>query len=100
MSKYIQDANATLTWLHDWSKRFARAEKDLGLDAGTLTLSSPTVTGPDGVTVSDVLANVAGTGVSFKLATTLDPAVDIILTTTVTLSNGDTDEDEFTIGIV
>lgn len=100
MSKPIQDADAELTWLHDWSKRLARAEKDLGLDAGTLTLSSPTVTGPDDVTITGEQVNVAGTGVTFTLATALTQPDDIVLTTRVSLSNGDTDEEEFTIGIV
>lgn len=100
MTKPIQDANASLTWLHDWTARLARAETDLGLTPGTLKLTgTPTVTGT-GATAASVALNAAATGITFKLSTTLTPPVDLVLTVHVSLTNGDVDETTLTIGIV
>ena len=98
MTVNLQSLDAELTWLHDWSKRLTRAETDLGLTPGSLTLSAPTVTSPAGVTVTGVQVNTAGTGVVFKVTTTLTTPDDVTLTTGVTLSNGDVDEEDLVIG--
>lgn len=100
MTTNLQDAAASLTWLHDWTSRLARAETDLGLTPGSLTLSAPTVTGPTGTNISGVQATVDGTGVLFHLEVTgLTPPQDITLTTSATLSNGDEDVCDLVIGI-
>lgn len=100
MQVYTQDAGETRTWLHDWSVCLARAELDLGLTPGSLTLTgTPTVVGPQGTTIASVARNGTSTGVLFKLSTNLVPQATVTLTTTVTLSNGDTDVDYLTIGI-
>lgn len=98
MSQYVQNVGATRTWLHDWAAFLTRAETDLGLTAGTLKLSSVTsVSGPTGTTVTSPTLNVAATGVTFKLATSLTPPQDVTLKTTVVLSNGDVEVEDLTI---
>lgn len=98
MSANVQDRAATLTWRHDWTARLARAETDLGLTAGTLTITGATVAGPTSATITGTAHT--GTAVTFTLATTgITTAQDIRLTTTVTLSNGDTDVDDVVITV-
>ena len=98
MSIYIQDLQAEKTVLVDWADNLARAEKDLGLAAGTLTIASATITPPTGVTADSVTVDDASTGVLFLLSSTLTEAADVTLTTRVTLSNGDVDEEDVIVG--
>ena len=98
MSIYIQDLQAEKTVLVDWADNLARAEKDLGLAAGTLTIASATITPPSGVTAASVTVDDASTGVLFLLSSTLTEAADVTLTMRVTLSNGDVDEEDVIVG--
>ena len=99
MSIYIQDLQAEKTVLVDWADNLARAEKDLGLAAGTLTIASATITPPSGVTAASVTVDDAFTGVLFVLSSTLTEAADVTLTVRVTLSNGDVDEEDVLVGL-
>ena len=98
MSIYIQDLQAAKTVLADWADNLARAEKELGLAAGTLTIASATITAPTGVTADSVTVDDAQTGVLFLLSSTLTEAADVTLTMRVTLSNGDVDEEDVIVG--
>lgn len=95
----IQEGPGPITWLHDWTARLSRAESDLGLTAGTLTIASvDSLTGP-GVTIDSPAPTTAATGVTFRLSHSLTTPVDVALTVKVTLSNDDHDQSSLTIGL-
>lgn len=98
MTKPTQQPTAAVTYRHDWAARLARAETDLGLTAGSLAITDATVTGPASATITGT--DHTGTYVTFKLAAPgITTATDLTLTTTATLSNGDTDVEDLVVGI-
>lgn len=89
MAESTQDPTVAKTYLDDWTKELASAAKDLGLPE--LTIATATVTADGGASVvnSDALAS----GVLFQLDASgvTEVPSNITTTTSVTLSNGDTD---------
>lgn len=86
-----QDKLAAITWNNDWTAHLARVG---------LTMSTATVAATGGAVVSSVTPS--ATGVMFKLTTSAVSGtlpVDIVVTTTATLSNGDTDLRRYVITV-
>lgn len=95
----IQEGDGPITWLHDWTARLSRAETDLGLTAGTLTITTVDSLTGTGVTIDSQAPTSSGTGVEFRLSHALTTPVNVALTVKVTLSNGDHDQTTLTIGL-
>lgn len=92
MSDAQQNQNATITYIHDWTTRLAKA-----YPASSITIASAT-----GTTSAGTLTSVSGSGTSitFKLATSaVTPPTDVTVTLTPTLSNGDVDPVKVVIGV-
>lgn len=88
MAETTQDPSAVKTYLDDWTDDLDKAAKVLGLPS--LTITAATVTADGGATVPS--KTVINTGVIFKLeASGVASPGNITTTTSVTLSNGDTD---------
>ena len=91
--RIIQKKAASLTYIDDWTNRLAKA-----YPGQTITIASAV-----GATTGGTLTGVSGTGTSiaFHLATSaLTPPTDIVVTLTATLSNGDVDPRDLTVGVV
>lgn len=91
MPDAVQDKLAVITYTNDWTAHLARV---------ALTISSATVAATGGAVVSGTTSS--ATGVTFRLTTAAVAGtlpVDINVTTTATLSNGDTDLRRYTITV-
>lgn len=96
--RITQKQNASLTYIDDWSGTNGRLK--LAYPASTVTISSVVGTASAG-TLSAVATAQAGTGITFHLATAaVTPPLDITVTLTATLSNGDVDVRTLIVGVI
>lgn len=93
--RITQKKSASLTYVDNWADRLAKA-----YPGSTVTITSATGSITGGAAVTAVSGS--GTSITFHVATsgvTAAAPVDIVLTLTATLSNGDTDPRDLIVGV-
>jgi hypothetical protein len=93
-TRITQERNASLTYVDNWAPRLTTA-----YPGSTVTIASATGSVTGGAVVSAVTGT--GTSITFHLVTSaVVPPAEVVLTLTATLSNGDVDVRDLTVGVV